>query len=333
MVISALERAMPRAWGLHRQAHFKDLGDNRFVVRFSSEGDWRHVLKNGPWQFDFHVILLKDYDGSIRPSDMVFDSMEVWVRVLDLPMDMMNAAYGKLIGGWIGKYISVEVDEDGLAWGTYLRIRVEIQVTQPLLRVVTLKDREEEEGDEEEDDEAKKKKRRWFDLKYEKIPHFCFDCGCLVHKEEGYLAEKEEVQQWGEWLRASPRRNKKPPPAVRPSVSSGSYSYSGRSASSGVQGRMEATVRDIPPRRNLSREFTYSGSSRTGGNEHRREEAEYTSPRKNDRSKGKEQEVAGSRDVPRTRNRTGTYARRPRKNSDADMVDRSKAPMGAKSKK
>jgi hypothetical protein len=73
------------------------------------------VLKNGPWQFGFSVVLLKDYDGSIRPSDMTFDWMEIWVRVLDLPMDMMNRVYGELIGNWIGHYISVEVDDDGMA--------------------------------------------------------------------------------------------------------------------------------------------------------------------------------------------------------------------------
>jgi hypothetical protein len=115
LVIGALERAMQKAWGLHGQAQFKDIGDNRFVVHFHSEGDWRHAMKNGPWQFDFNVILLKEFDGSIRPSDMIFDTMDIWVRVLDLPMDMMNRAYGELIGGWIGKYISVDVDEEGMA--------------------------------------------------------------------------------------------------------------------------------------------------------------------------------------------------------------------------
>jgi hypothetical protein len=90
---------MQRAWGLHGAAQFKDIGDNRFVVRFTSEGDWRHVLKGGPWQFDFSAILLKDFDGSTRPSDLVFDSLDVWVRVSDLPLDMMNRVYGELIGG------------------------------------------------------------------------------------------------------------------------------------------------------------------------------------------------------------------------------------------
>ena len=84
---------------------------------------------------------------------------------------MMNKAYGKLIGGWIGRYISVEVDEDGLAWGKDLRIRVAVRVDQPLPRGVSLKDSEDEE------------EGRWFDLKYEKVPHFCFDCGRIVHQD------------------------------------------------------------------------------------------------------------------------------------------------------
>jgi hypothetical protein len=48
LVIGAFERAMQKAWGLHGIAQFKDLGENRFVVKFSSEGDWKHVKNGGP---------------------------------------------------------------------------------------------------------------------------------------------------------------------------------------------------------------------------------------------------------------------------------------------
>jgi hypothetical protein len=240
---------MQRAWGLHGLAHFKEIGDNRFIIRFTVEGDWHHVMKNGPWQFDFNVILLKDYAGSTRPSDMVFEEMDIWVRVLDLPMDYMNRAYGELIGNWIGKFISVEVDEDGMAWGEDLRVRVAMRVDQSLVRGVPLKDSD-------EDVEGK-----WFDIKYEKIPHFCSECGCLVHSEGKCMAEKSETQQWGEWLRASPRRNQKPPSSSWPSVSSGSYA--GHSGGSSSRASGEPSIPDIPPRRNLMHDYG-SRFSRTG---------------------------------------------------------------------
>jgi hypothetical protein len=269
LVIGALDRAMQRAWGLHRPAQFRDIGDNRFVVRFSSEGDWKHAMKNGPWQFDFNLLLLKDYDGSIHPSDMVFDSMDIWIMVQDLPMDMMNRVYGQLIGNWVGCFISVEVDEDGMAWGKDLRIRVAVRVDQPLVRGVPLKDSD---GD---------SKSRWFDIKYECIPHFYFDCGCLVHSTSGYSAERGDTKQWGEWLCASPRKNQKPPAAPRPIVSGSRYSswMGDRSQRHGG----EVVIRHLPPRRNLAYDQLESGSSRTGGLDPRKERAEVNSPGKDHR--------------------------------------------------
>jgi hypothetical protein len=105
----------------------------------------------------------------------------------------------------------MEVDDDGMAWGKELRIRVAVRVDQPLPRGVPLKDLESE------------AESQWFDIKYERIPHFCFDYGYLVHGEEGYQAERVEVKQWGEWLRVSPRKPQKAASSVRPTMSSSSY--------------------------------------------------------------------------------------------------------------
>lgn len=60
---AVLEKTMPRAWGLHHEAKFNEIGPNTIMVHFGSEGDWKHVLNNGPWQFDFAVLVMKDYEG------------------------------------------------------------------------------------------------------------------------------------------------------------------------------------------------------------------------------------------------------------------------------
>jgi hypothetical protein len=168
--------------------------------------------------------------------------MDIWARVLDLPMDMMNRVYGELFGNWIGKYIAADVDDEGMAWGEDLRIHVAVRVDQPLVRGVCVRESEKEKG-------------RWFDLKYEKVPHFCFDCGRLVHSEGRCSAEGEKVKQWGEWLRAEPRKQKKSHATPsRQSFSSGSFgSKSGWTES--LFRETGAYVRDIPPRRNYHRDF------------------------------------------------------------------------------
>lgn len=134
--LAAFDRAMQKAWGLHREAEFEEFVENIFVVRFNTEGDCKHVMNNGPWQFDFHAFLLKEFDGSSRPSDMSFSLLAVWVRVLDLPLGLMNEKYGLPIRGWIGDVLRVEVDKDGTAWGDCMRLRIEIPVDQPLVRGV-----------------------------------------------------------------------------------------------------------------------------------------------------------------------------------------------------
>jgi hypothetical protein len=235
-------------------------------------------------------------------------------------MDMMNQVYGELIGGWIGKFIEVEVDEEGMAWGKDLRIRVAIRVDQPLLRGVPLKDSDsDEEG-------------RWFDIKYEKVPHFCFDCGCLVHPADGCQGSKEETKQWGEWLRASPRRNARPPAPARPAVSSSSFSSRSEEADSRFRGNGGVSIRDIPPRRNLVTDFTSSSTSRTGGMETRRGAGEVSSL---DRRRGdlnadfmrdSDRGGAGSRI-----DRGGTFVRRPRQVRD-QATENVPVPLGTKNK-
>src|SRR3954469_23738866 len=141
------------------------MDDNIFMVKFGSEGDWKHVLNNGPWQFDLSVIVIKDYDGSTRPSSMIFDSTEAWVRVLDLPFDYRTEEFGYALKDWLGEIIKVDVERDGTARGKHLRVRTRLSVYEPLVRGFFLRTSQ-------DDPETK----TWYTFAYEKIPHFCFEC-------------------------------------------------------------------------------------------------------------------------------------------------------------
>ncbi|KAI4991647.1 hypothetical protein ZWY2020_040033 [Hordeum vulgare] len=163
--LAVLEKTMQQAWGLHKAARFRDLGGNVFEVHFGSEGDWRHVLHNGPWQYDFSILIVKEYDGGTRPSEMVFDKVDIWIRVQDLPPDRRTEEFGNALGNWLGKVVRVDVDEEGKARGQHPRVRAQISVFEPLVRGFFLKSSVEE------------KSKRWFDFHYEKIPNFCFECG------------------------------------------------------------------------------------------------------------------------------------------------------------
>lgn len=213
----------------------------------------KHALNNGPWQFDFNVLVLKDYDAAPRPSEMRFESVDVWVRVEDLPLDRRSRAFGEALGNWLGKIVRVDVEKDGFAKGSELRFKVKLPVFEPLVRGFYLK--------KSEDDLEK----TWFDFKYEKIPHFCFECGRLVHGEEGCVPAVDPDQQWGEWLRASPGRSWGTKEVTNRVPAGSATSFGSVRSSEGERHRkMTGTVRDLPTKRNLQNKFTTPTVSRTG---------------------------------------------------------------------
>lgn len=125
----------------------------------------------------------------------------------------------------------------------------------------------------------------WYDFEYEKIPHFCFDCGRLVHAVEGCLPRVKSDMQWGEWLRAtSGKSSSLKEGSHRPTHSANSHN-SARSNDEfmdwrGDTGRRSTGyVRNIPTRRNMNGEFHGSADSRTGGGD-KQEGEEVNSPSK-----------------------------------------------------
>lgn len=87
------------------------------------------------------------------------------------------------------------MDEDGVEWGKYLRIRVNFDTIKPLPRGKLVKI----EG-----------KQFWVEFKYEILPLFCFHCGVIQHVNRSCVLgrsitnSRSEVQsQYEQWLRTT----------------------------------------------------------------------------------------------------------------------------------
>jgi hypothetical protein len=61
------------------------------------------------------------FDGITPPSEIAFDKVAFWVRMYNLPLACMGQDIGRQIGASIGEVELVETDEDGAAWGEFLR--------------------------------------------------------------------------------------------------------------------------------------------------------------------------------------------------------------------
>ena len=116
--------------------------------------------------------------------------------MMNLPLACMGREVEFKLGASVGKVEEVDTNKDGVRWGEFLRVKINIDLYQPLSRGRMVK----------------------FDLKstligfkYEHLPKFCFHCGVICHGVEGCLMQtklrNQEMNQFGLWLRAtSPTR-------------------------------------------------------------------------------------------------------------------------------
>ncbi|KMS96471.1 hypothetical protein BVRB_9g224640 [Beta vulgaris subsp. vulgaris] len=87
---------------------------------------------------------------------------------------------------------------DDIGWDKSARLRILLDVTKPLKRVQRIA--------------VKSGGSVLVELKYERLPTFCYMCGVIGHIERDCLStvfeDKDVEKQWGSWIRASPRKGR-----------------------------------------------------------------------------------------------------------------------------
>jgi hypothetical protein len=131
---------------------------------------------------------------------------------------MMNREIGSVIGAEIGEFLDVETDEDGMAYGWYLRVKVGLEIAKPLMRSKMVQI-----GDEGQ--------MRWCSFEYEFLTDFCFTCGIIGHTNKSCSTKlkKGETQQYGKWLKRNPHQRGR---EAMTSVGSASKSWDSRKSGS-----------------------------------------------------------------------------------------------------
>ncbi len=183
-------------WKPRKSLKVQEIGENLFIFEFTEERDKARVLGGCPWLFDRHLLLLHEFDGLTPPREFTFKSSLLWVQVFDLPLYHMTKEIGELIGKAMGGHIETEVTEDGVGWGKYLRVKIRIDISKPLLR----------------------KKRiafvgidpLWVSFKYEQLLLFCHACGIIGHGEKECVTRSNQKEQglvgtlqYGAWIWAN----------------------------------------------------------------------------------------------------------------------------------
>ena len=129
---------------------------------------------------------MEEYDGFSNVNNYKLDKILVWTRIQGVPEGLMKKReLVEKVAKKVGDLITVVVNEGKINLTPYLWARVWLELSKPLVRPITLKE------------------RMIYLVKYEKLSGFCFHYGMMGHEvtECGDGVHSRDKCEWGDWLR------------------------------------------------------------------------------------------------------------------------------------
>ena len=200
--LESVAKVLKSVWKIETNFEVSDLGENKVMFLFQKKDDMNRVLFLCPWSFDKYLLVLHKLAHGEAVQDIKFDRAPFWIQIHGLPTMCQTKTVGMSIGATLGEVEKVDANGKGFFLGSFLRIRVQMDITKPLCRgrKVWLG----EHG------------MKWVDFKYERLSIFCYLCGMIDHDErdclQGFRSKetpRPEEKQFGPWLRANPDKHQK----------------------------------------------------------------------------------------------------------------------------
>ena len=197
MNTEGLRTAMQQVWKSVREIKVESLGDNIFVFKFPYETEKKRVSYGGPWYFDKALMVLTEPSGVGDIKHQSFQYTSFWVQLYNVPLMCMEKDTVQEMGKKIGKVEEVETDGSGECIGPFSRVRVSVDITQSLKKVLLL---EVENGEE-----------ILRPVLYEKVPEICFCCGISGHQYricQSYKGQPKDQLAFGAWMKVLTKAEK-----------------------------------------------------------------------------------------------------------------------------
>ena len=116
-------------------------------------------MASEPWSFERHLVVLHKLENAVPVHEMAFNIVFLWVQVHDISVSFLNKQVAKKLCEAVGVVDKNSKDEE-VDGGSFIRVRVRVDITVPLWRgrVLSIKDEE----------------KCLVSFKYEQLPNICY---------------------------------------------------------------------------------------------------------------------------------------------------------------
>jgi 14-3-3 protein epsilon len=233
--VNSMKVTMADVWRPVKGVKIIEAKTGLFLFQFFHELDMEGVLQGGPWTFDNHMLIVERVQLGVQIENIPLYKVDFWVQVHNLPTGLMVEKVGRALANYIGLFVEYDKNNNSNFWRQYMRLRVRVDVRQPLKK----------------EWKVKNKGGEWCTVhfKYERLGVFCFVCGIMGHAENKcevrFSMERDDgIREWSKDLRAETRRRSGRPTSRWLKEEGGSNGISGGGNNSGAAFNVDGPVAD-----------------------------------------------------------------------------------------
>lgn len=131
--MEAVGRNFRTLWHTKEGFHITNVRNNVLLFTFVLKTDAEIVLLGEPWSYDRHLVILQRFDGSKSVKEIEFIKCKFWIQIHDIQFKYVTSETAIEIRESIG-HVSIPQDSLEMKGGTFMRVRVAVDISRPLCR-------------------------------------------------------------------------------------------------------------------------------------------------------------------------------------------------------